>query len=527
METPWYSEVQKKLLHVFKVESFRRNQLEAINATLDGQDVFLLMPTGGGKSLCFQLPAICETGRTKGVTVVIGPLISLMDDQVQALREKGIDVEALNKDMPAEKSREIRQRLRHSSNKPKLLYVTPERIQLDDMNETLGLLYRQGLLARFAVDEVHCISEWGRDFRDAYKALDVLRKNFPKVPIMALTGTATKRVVNDIVTRLKIEGCLQLRQSFNRRNLNYMVEAKVGRGLAKIVEFINSKHHGKTGIIYCRSRIDCEQVAGELCDQHRIPAKYFHAGLDRETKTQILQDWQSGACKVVVATTAFGMGIDKADVRFVIHQCLPRSLEGYYQETGRAGRDGKPADCVLYYNYGDAQSLFRLIRNEDTTSAESKEASEDGLRRVVQFCQNVIDCRREQVLAYFDEKFDPRDCNEQCDNCRNGGSVQVQDVTEITKMIVSRMPNDEYRITRNQLVDIVRGSQKKDLREKGFDQLSLFGICKDKGENVERIIDLMLSEQYLATRSIQCHQAWTKEYLKRLLISCGEAGSFS
>ncbi|EMD38716.1 hypothetical protein CERSUDRAFT_172197, partial [Gelatoporia subvermispora B] len=346
-ETPWYPEVRKKLSDVFKVESFRRNQLEAINATLDGQDVFVLMPTGGGKSLCFQLPAICETGRTKGVTVVIGPLISLMDDQVQALREKGIDVEAIHKDMSSEKSREIRYRLRQSPDKPKLLYVTPERIQLDGMNETLGVLYRQNLLARFAVDEVHCISEWGRDFRDAYKALDVLRKNFPKVPIMALTGTATKRVVNDIITRLRIEECVQLRQSFNRPNLNYMVESKVGRGLAKIVEFINSRHPGKTGIIYCRSRADCEQVAGELCDQYHIPAEFFHARLERDTKTQILQDWQSGACKVVVATTAFGMGIDKADVRFVIHQCLPRSLEGYYQETGRAGRDGKPADCVL------------------------------------------------------------------------------------------------------------------------------------------------------------------------------------
>ncbi|OCH94248.1 ATP-dependent DNA helicase [Obba rivulosa] len=510
----WTVEARQKLRTVFKMERFRVNQLEAIEATMHGQDVFVLMPTAWGKSLCFQLPAVCAGGRTTGLTVVIEPLISLIDDQVQALLEKGIDVETIHSDMPLPRANRIRHRLRHASKRPKLLYVTPEMIQTSVMNDILNVIYQQHHLARFVVDEAHCISEWGRDFRPAYRALDVLRKNFPNVPIMALTGTASKRVTNDVVTCLGIDGCVQLRQSFDRPNLNYVVKPKERNSLHDIAEAIMTKHNGETGIIYCRSRNDCDKISQKLTNVYKIASRAYHSGLASHAKQKVLQDWQNGSCQVVVATTAFGMGIDKADVRFVIHHCLPRSLEGYYQETGRAGRDGSPADCILYYRYRDGEYLFTAIRNDGGLSVQGKRAAEEGLRHVMQFCQNDIDCRRRQLLSYFDEEFDAQSCESHCDNCRDTRPIVSHDITQFSTTIITQLSNEMPCITRGQLVDTIKGSRTAVVKKKNFHELGLFELCKGWNGDCERLVDLMISKQYLTTYSARISYSWTQEYLQ-------------
>ncbi|EMD41036.1 hypothetical protein CERSUDRAFT_149672 [Gelatoporia subvermispora B] len=477
------------------------------------QDVFVLMPTGGGKSLCFQLPAVCDLGRTRGVTVVVEPLISLIDDQVQALREKNISVESLHSEV-LENAHGILHRLCDTSRQPRLLYVTPETIRTNAMKTILGHLDRQRALARFVVDEAHCISEWGRDFRQAYQALCVLRETFPAVPIMALTGTASKRVSEDIVTCLGIPGCVRLRQSFNRPNLNYAVVRQERDSIHKIAESIQEKYSGETGIIYCRSRSECEKVAKTLTERYNISTEAYHARVPQLAKRDVLQAWQNGSCQVVAATTAFGMGIDKPDVRFVIHNCVPRSLEGYYQETGRAGRDGKPSDCILYYRYRDGESLFAAVRNKEGLSTEGKRAAQEGIRQVVEYCQNVTDCRRCQLLTYFEEIFDSRDCNGHCDNCRDSRSIISEDVTEVTRSILLVISRKVFRITTSQLVDTIKGSMRASLTKKSFQRLPIHGLCKNWNERRQRLIELMIAKQLLTIYSITNAKNWPQTYLQ-------------
>ncbi|KAG9092660.1 ATP-dependent DNA helicase sgs1 [Ceratobasidium sp. UAMH 11750] len=491
-------EIMDKLHNVFGLQSFRTNQARAVDATMEGRDVFVLMPTGGGKSLCYQLPAVCTTGRTRGVTFVVSPLKSLMEDQVRNLQTKGIDVVMFSSDQTVAAGREARNRLTDQrGQKPALAYVTPEKLERSgDMQKILDTLYQRGELARFVIDEAHCVSTWGRDFREAYQGLDILRKRFPGVPIMALTATANSKVRKDIINKLGIVGCEQLVSSFNRPNLHYEVRKKAKNVVVDIANYICAHHSKQAGIIYCLSRANCEDVAMQLREKHNINARHYHAGMAAKDKHETQTAWNSGECDVIVATIAFGMGIDKPDVRFVIHQQIPMSMSGYYQETGRAGRDGKPAQCILFYNFGDKGAMDRLIERggnkegRQQLSREEQQRQKDDLRQVVQFCQNTTDCRRTQILAYFSEQFDSRECYKTCDNCVNHiDGVELEDMSDMARMALELAGGGEsVRPTMNNLIDAFRGSKNKAVQDKRLNELPTFskGMHLTK-ELVERI----------------------------------------
>ena len=497
----WSNDVKAALRDRFRLRGFRENQLQAINATLAGKDVFVLMPTGGGKSLCYQLPSLVRSGKTHGVTIVISPLLSLMEDQVQHLRKLGIQAFLINSETPLETRNGVMDGMREQNVEDyiQLLYVTPEMLaKSTSMINAFERLYRRQKLARLVIDEAHCVSQWGHDFRPDYKLIGDVRKRFPTVPVMALTATATENVKLDTVHNLGISGCEIFTSSFNRPNLYYEVRPKPkGKEDVKhIAELIKDKYHRKCGIIYCLSRKNCETMAEALRKEHKIKAHHYHAGLEPQLKREIQRDWQAGVHHVIVATIAFGMGIDKPDVRFVIHHTIPKSLEGYYQETGRAGRDRLTSGCYLFYGYQDVSKLRRMI-DDGEGDWEQKERQHQMLRRMAQYCDNKSDCRRVQVLRYFNENFDAEECEGKCDNCCSGSNFQSIDFTDYAQQAVILVGKlAVQKVTLLHCMDVFRGAATKKIVDNGHDELDEYAAGKDLDRgDIERLFYHLLTER--------------------------------
>lgn len=517
MNHPWSKDVRAALIHKFGLRGFRPGQLEAINTTLAGEHCFVLMPTGGGKSLCYQLPSVIRSGKTSGVSIVVSPLLSLMEDQVHsAMTRFGVQACLINGQTPSDEKKEILNTLEKKDDPSKfiqLLYVTPEMLSKNQrMMSAFERLYNKGHLARIVIDEAHCVSQWGHDFRPDYKALGDVVRQFPGVPIIALTATATQLVRADVRSNLGIENGRMFSQSFNRPNLSYEVLPK-GKGMVNaFADLIKERYHRKSGIIYCLSRKNCEDVAKKLTELG-VRAFHYHAGMGADERSEVQKKWQSNEYHVIVATIAFGMGIDKADVRYVIHHTMPKSLEGYYQETGRAGRDGKKSDCYLYYQFADTRMLRKMI-DEGEGSREQKQRLHDMLRTVVQYCENKADCRRAQVLGYFSEPFDPANCNKTCDNCRSDASFVNKDLTEYAAMafkLVSKV--HENNVTMHQCVDAFRGAKGAKIKKAGLEEYGWgYGADLDRGDN-ERIFQSLLEARALKEESIVNKVGFATNYL--------------
>lgn len=514
MNFAWSRDVKAAVIHKFHLRGFRPGQLEAINTTLSGEHCFVLMPTGGGKSLCYQLPSVINSGKTRGVTIVISPLLSLMEDQVQACKIRfKMQAFLINGESTADEKNCIMDGLRNPEPEKfiQLLYVTPEMLSKNQrMISALQQLHGRNRLARIVIDEAHCVSQWGHDFRPDYKALGDVLRQFPGVPIIALTATATQLVRTDVVANLGIQGCRKFSQSFNRPNLSYEVLTKTKGIVTSIAELIKAKHKGKSGIVYCLSRKSCESVAEKLTSLG-ILAHHYHAGMESAERSRVQKQWQNNEYHVIVATIAFGMGIDKADVRFVMHHSLPKSLEGYYQETGRAGRDGKRSECYLYYLYGDCKILKKMI-DEGDGSSEQKQRQHDMLRNVIQFCENKSDCRRSQVLNYFSEPFKREDCNQTCDNCRSDATFEMKDLTQYAAAAVRLVEQvKDNSVTMHQCVDAFRGAKGSKLKSAGLEEFG-FGKDLERGD-ADRLFQKLVEENVLYEKSKTNKAGFATNYL--------------
>ena len=472
------------LRQYFGYDEFLPLQEEIIASVLNGEDSLVLMPTGGGKSLCYQLPAL----RLPGLTLVVSPLIALMKDQVDALKSNGIPAAFINSTLPpAELSRVREQALQGVL---KILYVAPERLSLPSFQSLLARLK----VSLVAVDEAHCISVWGHDFRPEYRRLGELRAALPGVPFLALTATATERVRRDILDQLHLKQPRQFIASFNRANLNYSVLPKNRDSFEVLVELLQ-KHKGESSIIYCTSRKETEGLAARL-RQGGFDALPYHAGLENEVRRQTQERFIRDRVSTVVATIAFGMGIDKPNIRLLVHYDLPKSLEGYYQETGRAGRDGLPSDCVLLYNYGDAaKQEFFIEQVED--EVERRNARQK-LGQVVEFCQ-LQSCRRKHILHYFGEAWDKENCGG-CDFCLV--PKEEFDATIIAQKILSAVYRTGGRFGINHVISVLRGGNTKAIRQRSHNELSVYGIAKEfsTGE-LKEIAGLLIAKGLLAKNS--------------------------
>ena len=459
MSTFTTTRLKQALKHFFGYDDFRLDQLAVIETVLAGQDVMGIMPTGAGKSICYQLPAML----LPGITIVVSPLIALMKDQVDALIANGIHAAFLNSSQSQDEQRQVVANAR--SGNIKLLYIAPERIPAN--SSSFIEFIRQLNPSLFAIDEAHCISSWGHDFRPEYLKLAVLKNNFPATPVIALTASADKLTQDDIVVKLGIPQAKVFISSFNRPNIWYYIRQKQN-AIGQIAEYIK-KHKDECGIIYALSRSSTEQIAGTLHSMG-IKAAYYHAGLEAAERSKVQESFQKDQVKVIVATIAFGMGIDKSNVRFVIHHDVPKNIEGYYQETGRAGRDGLKSDAILFYSKGDIIKLKRFAVVEG--NAEQTAVSLNKLKKMELFCE-ADTCRRQYLMQYFGEPF-PAYCGS-CDYCLS--SLEQKEATIDAQKLLSAIVRTGERYGAGYIIDFLRGSASEKILP-AHKELKTYGIGK-------------------------------------------------
>ena len=457
------------LQQVFGFPAFRGQQLEVVDHVCAGGDALVLMPTGGGKSLCYQVPAIVRQRRGLGVTVVVSPLIALMHDQVGALDELGVPASFLNSTLDGDEARQIEREL--LAGRLTLLYAAPERILTPRFLAMLDSLHERGQLAMFAIDEAHCVSQWGHDFRAEYLGLSVLHERWPGVPRLALTATADEHTRTDIRERLHLQDARVFVDSFDRPNIRYTIVEK-DDPKRQLLRFVRDEHDGEAGIVYCGSRRKVEETAQWLQNEG-IAALPYHAGLDAEVRRRHQDRFLREEGLVMVATIAFGMGIDKPDVRFVAHLDLPKNIEAYYQETGRAGRDGEPADAWMAYGLADVVQQRRMI-DDGEADEDYKRLQRSRLDALLALAE-AHDCRRVRLLAYFGQASPP--CGN-CDNCLTPPATW--DGTEAARMLLSCIyrfrQHGGQRFGAGHLVDVLRGKATDKVRQHGHESLSTFGI---------------------------------------------------
>ncbi|CAH8360026.1 unnamed protein product [Eruca vesicaria subsp. sativa] len=480
----WDSRADGIRFNIFGISKYRANQREIINATMAGRDVLVIMAAGGGKSLCYQLPALLRGG----TTLVVSPLLSLIQDQVMGLAALGISAYMLTSTSGKDNEKFVYKALEKGEDDLKILYVTPEKVSKSKrFMSKLEKCHNAGRLSLISIDEAHCCSQWGHDFRPDYKNLSILKTQFPKVPMVALTATATQKVQNDLIEMLHIPKCVKFVSSVNRPNLFYSVREKslVGKAVVdEIAEFIRESYsNNESGIVYCFSRKECEQIAGELRERG-ISADYYHAEMDVNMREKVHMRWSKNKLQVIVGTVAFGMGINKPDVRFVIHHSLSKSMETYYQESGRAGRDGLPSECVLFFRSGDVPRQSSMVFYEYSGL--------QNLYDIVRYCQSKTKCRRSAFFRHFGEPS--QDCNGMCDNCALSSEVKEVDVSDLAKLVVSmvqEMQAKDQRVTMLQLGDKLR-TKHKDLSAE---------LKREEIEHlvIKLIVDSVLKEEFQHT----------------------------
>ncbi|BDY13707.1 DNA helicase RecQ [Hydrogenimonas cancrithermarum] len=449
------------LKEIFGHTGFRPLQKEAVDTTLQNRDLLMILPTGGGKSLCYQLPALLK----KGVTVVVSPLLALMHDQVRALKMQGIAAEMIGSMQTPQEIGEIVTRLRNGE--LKLLYVAPERFSAYGFLDLLKSIP----IASFVIDEAHCVSEWGHEFREDYRRLHLLKEQFPNVPVSAFTATATSQVEADIVRQLGLKSPVRLRGSVYRENLLVRAEPRIGDGKRQLSEFLE-RFEGESGIVYTFTRNSAETVAAYL-QKSGIKAMAYHAGLPKEERQAAYRAFVHDEAAVIVATVAFGMGIDKSNIRYVVHMSMPKTLENYYQEIGRAGRDGLPSETLLLYSAADAAQRASLI--EGLEEGGYRQSAFDKLEKMVGYCRSES-CRHLQLADYFGESMDA--CGTKCDNC-TAPTHEQRDITIEARKLLSAIYRTSQRFGKNHIIELLRGSENRKILQFGHERLSVYGIGKE------------------------------------------------
>ncbi len=483
------TDLKEALRNYFGFDSFKGEQEDIIKNLLDGNDTFVIMPTGGGKSVCYQLPALIMPG----TAIIISPLIALMKNQVDAIRSLSHESVAhfLNSSLNKGEITAVKKDI--NLGRTKMLYIAPETLKKDETIEFL----KQIDISFVAVDEAHCISEWGHDFRPEYRRIKQMVKEIKDVPMIALTATATPKVQSDIIKNLQMTDAVLFKSSFNRSNLYYEVKSKgkKGEAIKEIVSFIKLRPN-KTGIIYCLSRKRVDEIAGIL-QANGIKALPYHAGLDAKVRADHQDKFLMEDADVIVATIAFGMGIDKPDVRFVIHYDIPKSIEGYYQETGRGGRDGLEGECILFYNPADIEKLEKFLKDKPVAEREIGELL---IFETEAFAESSS-CRRKFLLHYFGEEFDDKHCNKMCDNCRHPKEkVDAKDAAVSALQLVNEMKG-KYNL--KHCVDVLVGNKTHEVTLSRHQELELFGVGKGQEENYWKSVIRQLLLRSMLTKNIE------------------------